>query len=172
MIFIFYQLFLLTLFLAMQKIKQQKFGVDFETEDIVKRRGRPSKLQIKSSLTSVAGTYVHLYIAFIGKSFCQLTLYLRFSGKEMTTTVAAAELNENDGKNKEVEVPVILGLGAKGIEGTMADNRYRISDEVSLKLIKDQKKNLNDSGGDNPMVSYLPTNFTPCLRKKEGAAKQ
>lgn len=109
------------------KIKQQKFGVDFETEDIVKRRGRPSKLQIKSSLTSVAG-------------------------KEMTTTVAAAELNENDGKNKEVEVPVILGLGAKGIEGTMADNRYRISDEVSLKLIKDQKKNLNDSGGDNPMA--------------------
>ncbi|KAH9786896.1 DUF724 domain-containing protein 7 [Citrus sinensis] len=109
------------------KIKQQKFGVDFETEDIVKRRGRPSKLQNKSSPTSVAG-------------------------KEMTSTLAAAELNENDGKNKEVEVPVILGLEAKGIEGAMAQSTYKISDEVSLKLIKDQKKNLNDSGGDSPMA--------------------
>lgn len=153
----------------MQKIKQQKFGVDFETEDIVKRRGRPSKLQNKSSPTSVAGTRVHLYIALIGKSFCQLTVHLRFSGKEMTSTLAAAELNENDGKNKEVEVPVILGLEAKGIEGAMAQSTYKISDEVSLKLIKDQKKNLNDSGGDSPMVSNLLTKFPTCLRKKEGA---
>lgn len=95
-------------------------------------------------------------------------MYLRFSGKESNTTFAAAEeLIENDVKEKEAEMPVILGLKAKGMKGTQAGNPSKISDEVSRKLIRDQKKNLNDSGGDNSTVRNTLRSYPP-FPEKEG----
>ncbi|XP_031274149.1 DUF724 domain-containing protein 10-like isoform X3 [Pistacia vera] len=110
------------------KTKQQKFGADFQTVDLVKRKGRPTKLQVK--MPPAAAT-----------------------GEETNTGVATTEeLNENDGKEKEVEMPVILGLKAnKGVRGTQARNPGQNSKNGSLKLIRDQKKILNDSEGDNSM---------------------
>lgn len=68
----------------------------------------------------------------------------------------AEELNENDRKEEEVEPPVILGLKAsKGVRGTQARNSVQISKNESLKLIRDQKKNINDSEGDNSTVSNI-----------------
>lgn len=68
----------------------------------------------------------------------------------------AEELNENDRKEEEVETSVILGLKAsKGVRGTQARNSVQISKNESLKLIRDQKKNINDSEGDNSTVSNI-----------------
>lgn len=68
----------------------------------------------------------------------------------------AEELNENDRKEEEVETHVILGLKAsKGVRGTQARNSVQISKNESLKLIRDQKKNINDSEGDNSTVSNI-----------------
>lgn len=68
----------------------------------------------------------------------------------------AEELNENDRKEEEVETRVILGLKAsKGVRGTQARNSVQISKNESLKLIRDQKKNINDSEGDNSTVSNI-----------------
>ncbi|XP_044493270.1 DUF724 domain-containing protein 2-like isoform X2 [Mangifera indica] len=108
------------------KTKQQKFGADFQTIDLVKRKGRPTKFHVKMSPAAA-------------------------TGKETDTEVAnAEELNENDRKEEEVETRVILGLKAsKGVRGTQARNSVQISKNESLKLIRDQKKNINDSEGDN-----------------------
>lgn len=75
----------------------------------------------------------------------------------------AEELNENYGKKKEVEMPVILGLRAnEGVRGTPARNPGLISKNGSLKLMRDQKKNLIDSGG-NSVVRNILSIFSPFL---------
>ncbi|XP_044502740.1 DUF724 domain-containing protein 6-like isoform X2 [Mangifera indica] len=107
------------------KTMQQKFGADFQTMDHVKRKGR---LTIQVKLPPATATV------------------------EQTRSVVATaeELNENYGKKKEVEMPVILGLKAnEGVRGTPARNPGLISKNGSLKLMRDQKKNLIDSEGGN-----------------------
>lgn len=76
----------------------------------------------------------------------------------------AEELNENYGKKKEVEMPVILGLKAnEGVRGTPARNPGLISKNGSLKLMRDQKKNLIDSEGGNSVVRNILSIFSPFL---------
>lgn len=60
-------------------------------------------------------------------------------------------------------MPVILGLKAnKGVKSIQAGNPSQTSDKEKegLKLIRNQKKNLSDSG-DNSMVSNILRTFFP-----------
>ncbi|XWS46527.1 hypothetical protein CRYUN_Cryun14cG0075000 [Craigia yunnanensis] len=66
------------------------------------------------------------------------------AGKEgITATVE--EINEGEVKRKEVEMPIILGLTAKFTKNLQAENSFQIPNEESLKLMGDQKNNVNDS---------------------------
>lgn len=47
----FHDIFLLLL----QKTKQQKFGADFQTIDLVKRKGRPTKFHVKMPPAAATG---------------------------------------------------------------------------------------------------------------------
>lgn len=58
--------------------------------------------------------------------------------------VTVQGISESDVKTKEIEVPLIIGL--KAIEGIYQD------DKEMLKLMRDQKKGLNDSAKDKNMV--------------------
>lgn len=59
--------------------------------------------------------------------------------------VAVQGISEIDFKTKEIEVPFIMGL--KATEGIYQD------DKETLKLLRDQKKSLNDSAKDKNLVS-------------------
>lgn len=68
---------------------------------------------------------------------------------------APKDINQSEGKTKQAEVPLILGLGAKGLMGVRLNYSCQLPDEGTLKLIKDQKKNLSDIVGDKSMVSKI-----------------
>ena len=77
-----------------------------------------------------------------------------FSGKE-GITATAEEINEGEVKTKEVEMPIILGLTAKFTKTLQAENSFQIPNEESLKLMRDQKNNVNDSVENENMVSKI-----------------
>ncbi|KAK3194331.1 hypothetical protein Dsin_025641 [Dipteronia sinensis] len=126
------------------RTSQHKFGVDFQTEDLSKRKARPTKLQIKRPPSK--------------------------TGKESDARVAAAEvLNESNGKEKVAETSVVVGLKAKEVRGSQAGSPSLISNEESLKLIRDQYKNSNDSDRDN---STLPKGGGSSQRRKRGRPRK
>ncbi|XP_022757793.1 DUF724 domain-containing protein 2-like isoform X2 [Durio zibethinus] len=66
------------------------------------------------------------------------------AGKEGIAGTAEV-INEGEVKPKEVEMPIILGLTAKFTKTLQAENSFQIPNEESLKLMGDQKNNVNDS---------------------------
>ncbi|XWS31859.1 hypothetical protein CRYUN_Cryun23aG0111900 [Craigia yunnanensis] len=100
--------------------KGQKVGsVDSKTNNLVKRNVKTRKSPSKGPLVLTAG-------------------------KEGTTGIAE-EINEGEVKTKEVEMSIILGLTAKFTKTLQAENSFQIPNEESLKLMGDQKNNVNDS---------------------------
>ncbi|KAK0581481.1 hypothetical protein LWI29_014260 [Acer saccharum] len=126
------------------RTSQQKFGVDFQTVDLSKRKARPTKLQIKRPPSK--------------------------TGKESDAKVAAVEvLNESNGKEKVAETSVVVGLKAKEVRGSQAGSPSLISNEESLKLIREQYKNSNDSERDN---STQPKSGGSSQRRKRGRPRK
>ncbi|KAL5859281.1 hypothetical protein ACOSQ4_000577 [Xanthoceras sorbifolium] len=126
------------------RTSQQKFGVDFQTVDLLKRKGRPTKLQIKRPPS--------------------------ITGKGTDARVAAAEVpNESSGKEKVAETSFIVGLKAQEVGGSQAGSRGLIPKEESLKLIRDQYKNSNDLERDN---STKPKGGGSSQRRKRGRPRK
>ncbi|XVF32929.1 hypothetical protein REPUB_Repub17cG0125200 [Reevesia pubescens] len=103
--------------------RQKVSSVDSKTNNLVKRsvRARKSTSKVLQVLTA---------------------------GKEGTTG-NAEEINEGEVKTKEVEMPIIVGLTAK-LPKTLqaeknAENSLQIPNEESLKLLGDEKNDVDDS---------------------------
>ncbi|XP_020538522.1 DUF724 domain-containing protein 6 isoform X2 [Jatropha curcas] len=69
-----------------------------------------------------------------------------FRNSSAAVDVATQKINESKDKPKD-NVPVIIALQATGMRSSDLDSPSQLSGEETLKLIRDQKKNLNDSGG-------------------------
>ncbi|XP_059625538.1 DUF724 domain-containing protein 6-like isoform X2 [Cornus florida] len=101
--------------------KQLKVGeLDNHTPTPVKRK-RSVKSQVKSSQSSAGGN------------------------KGNTGSVMSEEFVEKECITKETDLPVIIGLECNGLRGLQGRKSHHFPSEESLKLLRDQKEQLNDS---------------------------
>jgi len=132
--------------LSMQKTKLHKvLELDCPKVDIVTRKGRATKSPFRSPNSSAAGIYFLVIVALLISFIHRISSIEWFSVKDGDAVeVTVQGISESDVKTKEIEVPLIIGL--KAIEGIYQD------DKEMLKLMRDQKKGLNDSAKDKNMV--------------------
>lgn len=72
---------------------------------------------------------------------------------------ATRNINESEYKLKEVGIPVVIALEARERSSSRLNYPSKLSGEETLKHMRDQKKNLNDSVGGKVMVSKFLCTF-------------
>ncbi|KAG8663620.1 hypothetical protein MANES_01G230800v8 [Manihot esculenta] len=126
-----------------KKSKRQKVAeVDCQKVNIVTRKGRHTKSPFGSPQVSAA------------------------------VDTATRNINESEYKLKEVGIPVVIALEARERSSSRLNYPSKLSGEETLKHMRDQKKNLNDSVGGKVMVLEQLLYGGSSQRRKRGRPRK